>query len=176
MSLELIPIGDFGAFGIKSGRIADARGLMLKIFQNGSLFPDFKVREVSWVLNPKKFTLRGLHFQKNDFSETKLVFCTLGKVLDVGVDLRRESETYMKHFALEIGPSSEFQGVLLSKEFAHGYLTLKRNSSLIYLMDNSYSPKNSEGLLWSDEALKIAWPKTPRIISERDKSWPKISK
>ena len=174
MSLELIPIGDFGAFGIKSGSISDARGLMLKIYQNGSLFPDFKVREVSWVLNPKKFTLRGLHFQKNEFSETKLVFCTLGNVLDVGVDLRRESKTYLKHFALEIGPSLEFQGVLLPKGFAHGYLTLKRNSSLIYLMDNSYSPKDSGGLLWSDEALQIAWPKTPRVISERDKLWPKI--
>lgn len=176
MSLELIPIGDFGAFGIKSEIISDARGLMLRIYQNVSLLPDFKVMEVSWVLNPQKLTLRGLHFQKNEFSETKLVFCTVGKVLDVGVDLRRESKTYLKHFALEIGPSCEFQGVLLPKGFAHGYLTLKRNSSLIYLMDNSYSPKDSGGLLWSDEALQISWPKTPRVISERDKLWPKIGK
>ena len=174
MKFELIPIEDFGAFGIKSSRISDSRGLMQRIYQNDSGFPDFKVQEVSWVSNLKKFTLRGLHFQKGEFSETKLVFCTRGKVFDVGVDLRQKSKTYLKHFTLEIGPDSEFQGVLIPKDFAHGYLTLKRNSNLIYLMDNSFSPRDSGGLLWNDEVLQIAWPNTPKIVSERDKSWPKI--
>ena len=176
MSFELVPIGDFGAYGVRSPNIKDSRGLMVRVFQNSSLLPDFYVEQVSWVFNAKKFTLRGMHFQKNDFSETKLVFSTHGKVLDIGVDIRPDSPTYLKHFSLEIGPDEKIQGVLLPKGFAHGYLTLKRNCSLIYLMDNLYSPENSSGLLWNDEALKISWPRTPRVISERDKLWPKILK
>ena len=176
MSFELIPVGNFGAFGVKSSEVTDSRGLMARIYENSSQIPDFKVREVSWVSNLKKFTLRGLHFQKGEFSETKLVFCTIGKVLDVGVDLRPESETYLRHFALEIGPHSDFQGVLMPRDFAHGYLTLRRNSNLVYLMDNSFSPSNSGGLLWNDEVLQIPWPHAPKVISERDQTWPKIAK
>ena len=174
MSFELIPIGDFGVFGVKSSKISDSRGWMQRVSQHISLFPEFRVREVSWVTNPKKYTLRGLHFQKGQFAEAKLVFCTVGKVIDVGVDLRQESPSYLKHFMLEIGPNSEFQGVLIPKYFAHGYLTLERSSSLIYLMDSSYSPRESGGLLWCDEMLQISWPRAPKVISERDKSWPKI--
>jgi dTDP-4-dehydrorhamnose 3,5-epimerase len=176
MSFELIPIGNFGALGVKSSKVSDSRGSLARIYENSSLIPDFKVQEVSWVSNLRKFTLRGLHFQTGEFSEKKLIFCTIGKVLDVGVDLRPDSESYLKHFTLEIGPSSEFQGVLMPKNFAHGYLTLERNSSLVYLMDNSYSPSNSGGLLWNDEMLQISWPHSPKVISERDKSWSKITK
>ena len=176
MRFELIPVGNFGAFGVKSSKNIDSRGLMARIYENSSQIPDFKVREVSWVSNLKKLTLRGLHFQRGEFSESKLVFCTIGKVLDVGVDLRPDSESYLKHLALEIGPHSEFQGIFIPKDFAHGYLTLKRNSSLVYLMDTSYSPSESGGLLWNDKTLQISWPHAPKVISERDKSWPEIMK
>ena len=174
MSFELIPIGDFGAFGIKSPAFSDLRGLMLRVYRKSSAVLDFKICEVLWVSNIKRFTLRGLHFQTGEFTETKLVFCVEGKVFDVGVDLRRESATYLKHFTIEIGPGSEFQGVLLPKGFAHGYLSLKRKSSLVYLMDKAYSPENSGGLLWNDEALQISWPKMPKVISKKDRLWPKI--
>jgi dTDP-4-dehydrorhamnose 3,5-epimerase len=176
MSFELIPLGDFGAFGVKSPKMLDSRGWMQRIYQISSQFPDFKIEQISWVTNPKKYTLRGLHFQEDSFAETKLVFCTVGKVFDVGVDLRQGSATYLKHFNLDIGPRSDFQAVLIPKGFAHGYLTLERDSSLVYLMDNAFSPKDSGGLRWSDEMLQIPWPKMPKVISERDKSWPKILK
>ena len=174
MSIDFFPIQGFDAYLIKSTQQKDSRGSMQRIWESMENLPDFEIKGVSWVSNPKKYTLRGLHFQLGEFAETKLVFCTSGSVFDVGVDLRRESSTYLNHFGFEIGPDHEFQGILLPKGFAHGYLTLSRNSNLVYLMDRPYSPKDSSGINWSDKSLGIRWPKKPKVMSVKDGSWPII--
>jgi dTDP-4-dehydrorhamnose 3,5-epimerase len=120
------------------------------------------------------FTLRGLHYQKFPFSETKIIQCISGKVFDVILDMRKESSEYGKHITLEIGPSSEFQGLVVPSGCAHGYMTLEANSTLIYFMDNIYSAENSCGVLWNDQNLKIKWPFMPAVISKQDSKWPEL--
>jgi dTDP-4-dehydrorhamnose 3,5-epimerase len=175
MNFQLTPISDLGAFAIQSNLATDSRGSMQRLWQSVSEFFGFTVNEVSHVTNPKKFTLRGLHFQEGSSAENKIVFCTSGQVYDVGVDLRKHSHTYLKHFSIEIGPASKFQGVVIPAGFAHGYMTLKRKSDLIYLMDKPYNPQYSSGALWSDPAFGIEWPRKPKLLSEKDRSWPTIS-
>jgi len=175
MSIQLSPIPNFGAFSIKSDPNSDSRGSMQRIWQSVSELSDFSIKEVSRVTNPRKFTLRGLHLQEGNSAENKIVFCTFGRVFDVGVDLRKDSPTYLKHFSIEIGPTSKFQGVLIPAGFAHGYLTLERKSDLIYLMDKPYNPQQASGALWSDPAFGIQWPRKPKLLSEKDSSWPIIS-
>jgi len=175
MSIRLVPVSGFDAFLIQSTMHSDSRGSMQRIWENLDSFNYLQIREISWVSNPRRYTLRGLHFQTGISAETKVIFCTSGTVFDVGVDLRKDSPTYLKYFAVEIGPYSKYQGVLMPKGFAHGYLTLRRNSKLVYLMDQQYDKQNSSGVLWSDETLKISWPKKPRVLSNKDKSWPVIS-
>ena len=106
------------------------------------------------------------------FSENKIVECISGKVFDVVVDLRMESHTYGKHLEIEIGPLESHIGLFIPAGFAHGYLTLETDSTLIYFMDKEYSAENSAGLLWRDPNLSINWPFEPSLISERDLQWP----
>ena len=109
-------------------------------------------------------------------SETKIIQCIGGKVFDVIVDLRKESNTYFKHTSLEIGPSSEYQGLVVPSGCAHGYMTLEANSTLIYFMDNVYSAESSCGVLWDDPSLKIEWPSKPSVISKQDLEWPGLER
>jgi dTDP-4-dehydrorhamnose 3,5-epimerase len=129
---------------------------------------------MSVVKNPQINTLRGLHFQNKPFTESKIIQCIEGKVYDIIFDLRVESETYFQYLAIEIGPECKFQGVYVPAGCAHGYLTRTRNTSLIYLMDNSYSAIHASGIRWNDPKLQIEWPSQPEVISKKDENWPLI--
>ena len=90
------------------------------------------------------------------------------------VDLRKESRTYGKHLEIEIGPLEPYAGLFIPAGCAHGYLTLKTNSTLIYFMDKEYSDEHARGIHWGDRSLLIEWPSVPSIISERDSLWPEF--
>lgn len=174
MSFSLIPLANFGVYAIKSDLKQDERGSLHRIWQSGEKNLNFECSQVSIVSNPEKFTLRGLHFQTGTFAETKIVFCTSGKVFDVGVDLNPDSDSYLKNINLEIGPGCEFQGVYFPRGFAHGYLTLEQNCDLVYLMDRPHDSNHSSGILWSDRSLQIPWPRKPMKISKKDMAWPVV--
>ncbi len=117
--------------------------------------------------------VRGLHFQRPPFTQAKLVSCTHGRVLDVAVDLRKDSPTYGQHFAVELNEDNHLQ-FYIPKGFAHGFSVLSNTAVFSYKCDELYHPEADGGILLSDPALMIDWqiPEEERILSEKDKHHP----
>ena len=113
--------------------------------------------------------LRGLHFQKPPYSQAKLVRCLKGSVLDVALDLRKDSITY-GHFETTLLSQENKNQLFIPKGFAHGFIVLSETAIFSYKIDNYYNPDSESGILWSDPDLKIDWkiPKYEIIISEKD--------
>lgn len=172
MKNQLYPLKLENAFCIASQIKTDSRGSMSRLWDSQELLKEFKLNQSSFVTNPSAATLRGMHFQEEPFAENKLIHCVSGLIFDVVIDLRKTSKTYLQHETIEIGPESAYQGLFIPKGCAHGYLTAKANSNLVYFMDKSYSDKSARGLLWNDPQFNIKWPFKPVHISERDKNWP----
>lgn len=172
--MELEPLNFAGVFGIKSSSSFDERGSFLRVWDSEHLSKQFALNQASVANNPEARTLRGLHFQRDPHTETKVVQCISGSVFDVIVDLRKDSSSYGKNLSIRIGSKEIYQGIVVPKGFAHGYLTLESNSSLLYFMDNPYVSDSAEGLVWNDPSLQIKWPYEPQIISDRDRSFPSI--
>ena len=117
--------------------------------------------------------VRGLHFQRPPYTQAKLVSCTVGKVLDVAVDLRHGSPTYGKWFAVELSSDNHRQ-FFIPRGFAHGFSVLSETAAFTYKCDNLYHPEADGGLLLSDPELNIDWqvPAEKRILSEKDQKHP----
>jgi dTDP-4-dehydrorhamnose 3,5-epimerase len=172
--MELISLELEGVFGINSSASFDERGSFLRVWNKEKLTNQIDLNQVSVANNPKIGTLRGLHFQKDPHAETKIIQCVVGSVFDVVVDLRRESRTCGKYLSIQLGPKEKYQGIIVPKGFAHGYLTLEVNSTLVYFMDYPYVPESANGIVWNDPNLHIDWPFEPEIISDRDRNFPTI--
>ena len=118
-------------------------------------------------LTQKKNTLRGMHLQKRK-SQAKIITVVQGKILDVVVDLRKNSKTYGKHFSIEISQNSNYS-LYIPEKFAHGFLCLSKECAVYYKCSN-YRDKNSEKTIkWDDKDLKIKWPITKPLLSKKDK-------
>ena len=115
-------------------------------------------------------TIKGMHLQTGEMSQSKLVTCLSGKVLDFFIDLREESETYCKFGSIEIN-SDEPISLFIPRGFAHGYITLEPKTTLSYKLDNFYSPEYEETLLWNDPSVNLPWPKMKKYhVSKKDQS------
>ena len=121
--------------------------------KRGTFSPlDLAKLDKNWVqsnisINPRKYTLRGLHFQKNEYAQAKLIKVISGKILDFVIDLRTVSEDYNKVFFFEMNEGDE---VYVPRYFAHGFITTEENSVVQYLVDNDYSPENEGVKVWTD--------------------------
>ena len=113
--------------------------------------------------------MRGLHFQKKPYEQTKLVRVVKGEILDVVVDLRKESKTYLKNISFKLSDTNKYQ-LLIPKGFAHGFLVLSEFAIVNYLVDEKYSKKHESGIIYNDPTLKIDWKIKNIIISEKDNS------
>lgn len=120
-----------------------------------------------------KGTIRGLHFQHAPHTEAKLVRCVRGAILDVIVDLRADSPTYLKHGAFELIADKGNQ-LFVPQGFAHGFQTLTDNVEVTYLVTACYDAKSEGGLRYNDPSLQISWPLAVSAISDKDASWPDI--
>lgn len=118
-------------------------------------------------------TLRGLHFQKDEYAQAKLVRVIEGCVWDVVVDLRPDSSTFRKWFGLELTGENK-KMLMIPRGFAHGFVVTSSTALFSYKVDNTYSPQNEAGILWSDPSLNIDWkiPETDITLSEKDKKLP----
>ncbi len=163
-----------GAFVLDPERLADERGFFARIYDprelaGRGLNPD--VEQSSLSFNPKKGTLRGMHFQTPPFAEAKLVRCTRGAVYDVIIDLRRDSTTHLRHVGVVL--DAENRRLLYVPEgFAHGYLTLSDDAEVTYQISARYSPEHACGVRWNDPAFGIRWPGEVVLINDRDRSYP----
>jgi dTDP-4-dehydrorhamnose 3,5-epimerase len=117
--------------------------------------------------------LRGLHFQKPPYTQAKLVRCLKGSVLDVVLDLRKDSKTYGIFETISLTEENKKQ-LFIPKGFAHGFIVLSKSAIFSYKVDNYYNPDSECGILWSDLDLNIDWKinKNEIIVSEKDKNLP----
>jgi dTDP-4-dehydrorhamnose 3,5-epimerase len=116
----------------------------------------------------KRGVIRALHFQKPPHAQTKLVRCISGEILDVAVDLRKNSKTYGKSFSIELSSKNNKQ-LLVPKGFAHGFQVLSETAIVNYKVDNYYNPKSDSGIIWNDKDLSIDWNLDLKpILSEKD--------
>lgn len=121
--------------------------------------------------NIRRGTLRGMHYQAPPFEEVKLVRCTAGAVLDVVIDLRRDSETYLRSFAIELS-STNRRSLYIPTGFAHGFQTLVDETEVFYQMSEFFAADHARGIRWNDPRFAIDWPISDPIILDRDASYP----
>ena len=112
--------------------------------------------------------LRGLHYQKGEFSQAKLVRVIKGRVLDVAVDIRKSSPTFGQHIMVELSEDNKRQ-FFIPRGFAHGFLVLSEEAIFTYKVDNVYAPQAEAGIRWNDPALNIQWPIDPKEVLTSDK-------
>ena len=119
-----------------------------------------------------KGVLRGLHFQKPPFEQAKLVRCIEGEVLDVAVDIRKNSKTYGEHVAVLLSGENKRQ-LFVPRGFAHGFLVLSDSATFAYKVDNTYAPEFDAGVRWNDKELNIQWGEDSEVmVSEKDAKLP----
>lgn len=152
--------------------IEDERGSFVRSYD--SSFFDLHKLPHNWVQENhsktvQKGTVRGLHFQFPPYAETKLIRCLRGSILNVFVDLRKDSETFGQWDAAELTERNN-KLVYLPKGFANGFCILKDNSEILYKTDTFYKPDYEGRLRWDDPDLKIKWPFKEVILSEKDKN------
>lgn len=169
--MNFIPTDIKGVWIVEPKRFGDARGYFSETFKKSEF--DAAVGKVDFVQDNESFSsrgvLRGLHFQKGDFSQAKLVRVSHGTVLDVAVDLRGGSPTYGRHVAVELSHENGRQ-LFIPRGFAHGFLVLSDEAQFQYKVDNVYAPQAEATLRFDDPALGIDWriPQTEMLLSEKD--------
>lgn len=148
-----------------------ARTMCVDEFAAHGMDTHFQQANVSF--SAQRGTLRGMHFQKAPYAETKLVRCLKGAIVDIIIDLRPDSSTYMRWEAFELDEDNRLQ-LYVPKGFAHGFQTMTDNVEVSYLVDGKYAPAHEGGVRYDDPAFAIAWPLPVSVISDKDLSWPKF--
>lgn len=156
---------------------ADDRGFffealnVLTLEKNGISFTPI---QENCAYSLKKGTIRGLHFQNNPMAQAKLVRCTVGRVMDYAIDLRKDSPTYLKYVAVELSAENKRQ-LYIPRGFAHGVISLEDNTTIEYFADNPYSPENDRSIRYDDPQIGIQWPVAELILSDKDKNAPFVA-
>ena len=159
---------------VKHNIFEDERGFFKEKFKENEL-ETFLDQKLSFCqensVRSFKNVLRGLHFQKDPYAQSKLISVNMGRILDVCVDIRRESKSYGKYFSY-ILDSRKHESLYIPKGFAHGYLTLSETALIDYKVDNYYKLTHETGISYNDPILNIDWGISEQnlIISEKDKN------
>ena len=162
-----------GALIIDIERRGDDRGYFARVFCQEE-FADHGLKPViaqaNVAYNATKGTLRGMHFQFPPHAETKLVRCTRGAILDVIVDLRPESPTYLQHVAVELSNANQ-RALYVPERFGHGYQALDDDTETSYQVGEFYAPEYEGGLRYDDPCLALEWPLPVGEMSPKDQGW-----
>ena len=173
--MEVIKTAIDGVVIIEPKVFKDARGYFFESFSQREF--EEKVRKVNFVQDNESMSsygvMRGLHFQRPPYAQSKLVRCVKGRVLDVAVDIRKGSPTYGEYVAVELTEDNHRQ-FFIPRGFAHGFSVLSERAVFTYKCDNLYHPEADGGILLIDPALHIDWqiPTEQMILSEKDKHHP----
>lgn len=176
--MEYIETAIKGVFIIEPRVFNDTRGYFMEAWKKA----DFEehIGKVDFIQdNESKSTygvLRGLHYQKGEYSQAKLVRVMKGKVLDVAVDIRRSSPTFGQHVMVELSDENKRQ-FFIPRGFAHGFLVLSDEAVFTYKVDNVYAPQHEAGIRWNDPELNLLWPidQEKVVTSEKDLNAPPLS-
>jgi dTDP-4-dehydrorhamnose 3,5-epimerase len=160
-------------------KFGDHRGFFSEVF-NTDLMQQAGIKE-TWIQDNHSHSvavgvLRGLHYQVGDKAQAKLIRVVRGAILDVAVDIRRNSPTFGKIVTAEIS-AENWRQMYVPVGFAHGFVTIQPNTEVIYKVTNLYSPKDERGIRWNDPALNIPWGITAdaAVLSDRDKIHPVLA-
>lgn len=164
---------------IRPKKFGDHRGFFSETYNKKILAEygiDLDFVQDNHSLSVEKGVIRGLHYQTPPYAQDKLVRVIRGSILDVAVDIRKDSPTYGKHIKAIIS-ANDWNQILVPIGFAHGFCTLEPDTEVIYKVTNYYSPENDAGIYWNDEELGIEWPipEEHAILSDKDKRQPKFS-
>jgi len=162
-----------GVLLVEQERVGDERGFFARTYDVAQM-PS--IVQMSTSFNAQIGTLRGLHFQRDPYGESKLVRCTRGAIFDVAVDLRPDSPTLHRWFGTELTPENG-RALLIAPGFAHGFQTLAGDTEVLYAMDAPYVGEAASGVRWDDPAFAVEWPDAPpggRTMSERDGAYPDV--
>ena len=169
--MEVIKTAIDGVVIIEPKVFKDQRGYFFESFSQREF--EAKVRKINFVQDNESMSsygvMRGLHFQRPPYTQSKLVRCVKGKVLDVAVDIRKGSPTYGQHVAVELSEDNHRQ-FFVPRGFAHGFAVLSDTAVFQYKCDNFYAPQADGGISIKDESLGIDWkiPTDMAILSEKD--------
>ena len=165
-----------GCFVVKPNVFKDERGYFFESF-NQKIFEEATGNKTFFVQDNQSFstygTMRGLHFQQGEFAQAKLVRAIQGAVLDVAVDLRKNSSTYGEHFSIELS-AENFLQLYIPRGFAHGFSVLSETAIFAFKCDNYYNKSSEGGIRFDDKTLNIDWqiPADKIIVSEKDRLLP----
>lgn len=173
--MEYIETEIAGVFIIEPRVFSDARGYFMEAWKEEEF--NQHIGRVKFIQdNESKSSygvLRGLHYQKGEWSQAKLVRVIKGRVLDVAVDICKSSPTFGKHVMVELSEDNKRQ-FFIPRGFAHGFLVLSEEAIFTYKVDNPYMPAEEAGIRWNDPELAIEWPIDPAVVqtSEKDLKQP----
>ena len=175
--MRFLPTPLSGAFVVEPDPNEDSRGFFARTFcarefSGQGLASTFVQCSISY--NHKRGTLRGLHHQMPPAAEVKLVRCTSGAIYDVVVDLRRNSPTYLQHFGVELSARNR-RALYVPEMFAHGLQTLADETEVFYQISEYHAPDKAAGIRYDDPKLKIKWPLSVSVISDKDLKWPRLA-
>ena len=175
--MEFIKTELDGVYIVQPKVFGDSRGFFMESYSEREFKKagfNYNFVQDNHSLSEKKGTLRGIHFQKGEMAQAKLVRCTRGAILDIAVDLRKESPNYKKYIAVELSADNKRQ-LLIPRGYGHAFLTLTDFVEVQYKADNFYSPEHDGGVLWSDPEIGIDWGDMAPILSEKDKNAPLLA-
>ncbi len=175
--MQFEPLAIAGAFRVTSNPIGDERGWFARAFCQRALEEhgvDFPVKQINRSFNQKAGTLRGFHFQFPPHAEHKFLRCVGGALVDVLVDLRPESPTFLHTEMVELR-AEDHQAVLIPERCCHALQTLTDATEILYQVSAFYAPEAEFGLRWNDPQLGITWPLAVSEISAKDGAWPLLS-
>lgn len=162
-----------GAYIIDLERREDSRGFFARAFcqhEFAVLGLTPIIAQANIAFNRYRGTLRGMHFQYPPAAESKIVRCTRGAILDIIVDLRPESGTYLQHVAVELTQDNH-RALYVPERFAHGYQVLEDETETSYQVGHVYTPTAEGGIRYDDPRLGLAWPLPVTAVSEKDQAW-----
>jgi dTDP-4-dehydrorhamnose 3,5-epimerase len=168
--MRFVPMAVDGATIVELEGYQDSRGYFARIFCEEEFARagiTMHVLQTNISRNPRRLTLRGMHYQAEPHGEDKIVACVRGRIFDVAVDLRPDSPSYRRWASTELSADGN-RLVYIPRGCAHGFLTLEESSDVLYLMGAPFVSGSARGVRWSDPAFGIAWPAEPVEISERD--------
>lgn len=172
--MKFIPTAIPDAFVVDVEPHRDERGLFARTWCRRELAAQglsTSLEQISLSFNPRKGTLRGMHYQAPPHEEVKVVRCTRGAIYDVIVDLRSSSPAFRQWFGVELNEDNR-RMLYIPERLAHGFLTLAPDTEVSYQISREYVPEAARGVRWNDPAFGIGWPSTVEIMSERDRTYP----